>query len=94
MARSSRKMVVSVIVLLVLLVVAIVYIVYGIYMNQKLQEQQNILMQGAQLGYEQAISQLFQSAGACQQVPLTYNNQTINIIAVECLQQAQAQAAA
>lgn len=45
-------------------------------------------------GVQFALASVFQTAGNCQQVPLTFNNQTINLIAVECLQQAQAQAQA
>jgi len=44
-------------------------------------------------GVQFALASVFQAAGTCQQVPLTFNNQTINLIAIECLQQqAQAQA--
>jgi hypothetical protein len=45
-------------------------------------------------GYEFAIVSIMQRASTCQPVPLVYNNQTITLIAVECLQQAQEQAAA
>ncbi len=36
-------------------------------------------------GIEFAISTIMQRAATCQQVPLISGNQTINIIAVECL---------
>ena len=88
MARSNKKLVITVLILLVLLIAALVYIGYGVYTAKVVANQQANMIQGAQLGYEQAIAQIFQGAGACQQVPITYNNQTINIIAVECLQQA------
>ncbi len=42
-------------------------------------------------GYAYAIGQIIQQASSCQVVPLTFGNQTINIISVECLQQAQEQ---
>lgn len=38
-------------------------------------------------GYQYAFYQIMQQAAQCQQVPLTLGNQTINVIAVECLQQ-------
>jgi len=53
------------------------------------EEQLGIFQQGAQYGYEQAVIQVAQQAATCQQVPLTIENQTINLIAVECLQAAQ-----
>jgi len=39
-------------------------------------------------GYQIAILDIMQQAVTCQTVPLTFGNQTINLIAVECLQQA------
>ena len=76
-----------VIALVVLLVLAFGYIGYGKYFDWKQEQEFSIYQQGAQLGYEQAIGQLAQMAAQCQQVPITYENQTINVIAVECLQQ-------
>ena len=40
-------------------------------------------------GVQYAVLSIMQEAAKCQQVPLTFGNQTINIIAVECLQNAQ-----
>ena len=80
-----NKLNVSVVVLSVLLIVAVGYIGYNFYSDAQLQKQMVIYQSGAQVGYEQAVSQIFQQAGSCQQVPLTMNNQTINIIAIECL---------
>lgn len=79
------------IVLAILLFLALAYIGYTQYAGWKQQTDVAIMQQGAQIGYEQAISQLYQGAAQCQQVPLTYRNQTINLIAVECLQQQAAQ---
>jgi len=36
-------------------------------------------------GYQIAILNIMQQATTCQPVPLTFENQTINLIAVECL---------
>jgi len=38
-------------------------------------------------GVQFALTSVFQAAKNCQQVPLTFDNQTINLVAVECLQQ-------
>ena len=56
-------------------------------MIKKQQEQLTVYQQGAQYGYEQAIIQVVQQAATCQQVPLRIQNQTINMIAVDCLKQ-------
>ena len=47
-----------------------------------------IFQQGAQYGYEQAVVQAVQLAVTCEQVPFRIENQTLNMIAVDCLQQA------
>lgn len=69
----------------ILLVIAISYIAVGKYQQNKTQQQIVVYQQGAQAGYQQAIIQLMQQAATCQQVPVTFQNQTINMIAVECL---------
>ena len=40
-------------------------------------------------GVQYAIFSIMQQAAQCQTVPLTFGNQTINLIAVECLQMQQ-----
>lgn len=76
-------------ILLLIIVVLIGFLVYAFairpaitgYMAEKQFE-----------GFEYALVSIMQQAATCQPVPLTYNNQTINMIWVECLQQAQQQA--
>jgi len=68
------------------LVLAAGYISINKYQQNRQQEQLSIYQQGMQAGYEQAIIQLVQQAVTCQQVPINVQNQTINLIAVECLQ--------
>ncbi len=73
-------------ILVVCLVLAVGYIVFDKYSEAQQREQLTIFQQGAQYGYEQAIVQLVQQAVTCQQVPINIENQTVNLIAVECLQ--------
>lgn len=40
-------------------------------------------------GFEYALVSIMQQAATCQPVPLTYENQTINVVAIECLNQPQ-----
>ena len=93
---SEKKSKVVTIVLLILLIIAVGYIGYDCFQKYKVkqaQEQQSIIQQGAQLGYNQAVTELVELAVTCQTVPLKVNeNVTINLIAVECLQQAPAAA--
>ena len=82
-----KKAAIITIILVVLLIFTVGYIIIDKYQEKKQEEQVGIFQQGAQYGYEQAILQVMQQAVTCQQVPLTIENQTINIIAVGCLQQ-------
>ncbi len=69
------------IILGVLLIVALGYIGYGFYTTARYNEQ----VQVYQAGYEYAISQIMQQTGSCQSVPLMSGNQTLTIVAIECL---------
>jgi len=84
---DSKKIVIFL--LVVLLLGAMGYIGYGFYMTGKVVQQQNLLVEGAQYGRQQAVLQIAQLAAppTCQQVPLTIGNQTINVFAIECLNQ-------
>ncbi len=66
---------------------AVSYIVGQGYTKIKQQEQLAVFEEGTQYGYEQAIIQIVRQAVTCQQVPLTVQNQTINLIAIDCLQE-------
>lgn len=73
-------------VLVFLLILSLGYIVFEKYSEVRQKEQLSVFQQGAQYGYERAVIQLASQAATCQQVPVTVQNQTINVIAVECLQ--------
>jgi len=81
-----NKQIIAIVVLSALLISAIGYIGVNKYQQNRQQEQLSIYQQGMQAGYEQAVIQLVQQALTCQQVPINIQNQTINLIAVECLQ--------
>ena len=82
-----KKTLVITIILAILLVSTIGYIIIDKYQEKRQEKQAEIYQQGAQYGYEQAMIQIIQQAVTCQQVPLRIGNQTINIVAVGCLQQ-------
>jgi len=81
----SRATTITIIILIVLVVAALGYIGYDQYSKIK----QRQLSGYATLGYQQAIVDVARLAATCQPVPLNIGNQTINMIAVECLQQQQ-----
>lgn len=74
-------------VLAILLIGSFVYIGVKKYNGAEQEKQLEIFQQGAQYGYEQAVIQVAQMAVSCEQVPLNIQNQTINMIAVDCLSQ-------
>ncbi len=74
-----NKQIITITILVILLVVSLGFIFQDKYIEQKVQ-------QGASLGYQQAKMDIIQMAVTCQQVPVRIGNQTINLIAVECLQ--------
>ncbi len=91
---------VTLVVVTVLLILALGYILVNEYNamkaaeeNQKLEEQNSVFQQGfsngTTYGYQLAVIQLLQQASTCQSVPVTANNVTLNLVAVECLQQAE-----
>lgn len=84
---KMKKILIITIILAILLILTVSYIVINEYRESKEQEQIDIFQQGAQYGYEFSITQIIQQAVTCQQVPLILGNQTVNIIAVDCLQQ-------
>ena len=82
-----KKIIVITIILAIFLTLAIGYIIIDRYQEKKQIEQIDIFQQGAQYGYEFAITQIIQQVETCQQIPLITGNQTVSIFAVDCLQQ-------
>ena len=70
------------IIIIALGILILVGLCYFLIPKYRLTQQQ----EGFQIGYEQAIIDLMQQASTCQQVPITYQDDTLNLIAVECLQ--------
>lgn len=82
-----RKQRIAIVVLVVLLIGSVGYIGISRYNVGKEERQMEVFQQGAQYGYEQAVIQIAQRAVTCEQVPLRVENQTIDMIAVDCLRQ-------
>jgi len=84
---DKNKQTTALIIIAVALIAALGYIGLDSYNERKAQEQLNVYQNGLQAGYTQAILQLMQQASTCQQVPIMFQNQSLNIIAVECLKE-------
>ena len=79
----------TIIILSVLLVITLVYIAFSEYGDWKQEKELGIFQQGAQYGYEQAFIQIVEQALTCEQVPLRIGNDTINVRAVGCPEEAE-----
>ena len=79
MKRNKTALVIWLLILVILILlvlVAYVFLVRPALTNYALDRQNE--------GVEFAIASVMQAAAQCQPVPLTYNNQTINLVAMEC----------
>ena len=70
---------------LIITVVLLVLFIVGILVIKPAIQRYDTKMINA--GVEYAIVSIMEQAITCQTVPLTFKNQTINMIAIECLQQ-------
>lgn len=71
------------ILILILVVVALLLALAYIFLVKPALN--GLVVEGYYIGQEEAVSSIIQYAKTCQQLPLTYNNETVNIIAVNCL---------
>ncbi len=71
-------------ILLLVIIVLLIIVVYSFVVRPAIT---SYVVNAQNYGYEQAVIQVAQQAATCQQVPLRVGNETINIIAVECLRQ-------
>ena len=89
--KKMNKMTMAFIIMAVLLVGALGYVGYDIYSEAQNTKMMGIYQEGAAYGYELAFSEVYKQSLTCQPLPLTFNNQTVSLIATECLQQQQQQ---
>jgi len=82
--ERKQRVLITVLVLIIIILAAIVF--YSFIIKPSIS---GYVIDKQAEGYQIAILTIMQRASTCQTVPLFYNNQTINLIAVECLQQGQ-----
>ncbi len=72
-----------------LLIFAVGYIAVDKYFEAKSARELSVFQEGADYGYKSAVLQVIQKvSSSCEAVSVFVDNQTVNIIDVECLQQA------
>ncbi|MCG8689463.1 MAG: hypothetical protein MI892_31610 [Desulfobacterales bacterium] len=73
--------------LVVLLLGTFVWISVDNYRKGQVEMRQVAFEQGARYGYESAVVSVMEVASGCEVVPLRSGNFSMNVVAVECLQQ-------
>ncbi len=79
--KDKTRLVIGILILVI--VVLLVVVAYAFIAKPVIN---GLVIQGYNQGAQDVIVQIAQQATTCQQVPLRIGNQTINIVAVECLQ--------
>tara|TARA_Y100000034_G_scaffold32457_1_gene39804 strand:- start:171 stop:449 length:279 start_codon:yes stop_codon:yes gene_type:complete len=80
MQRNKTKWVIGTLILLIVILVGVVSYAYVLKPAVS-----GYTISAQSQGVEFAVISIMQQASNCQQVPLTFGNQTMNIIAVGCL---------
>jgi hypothetical protein len=85
--EKSAKVLIGI--LVAVIAILLVIVLYTFVVKPKLN---GYVVQGQNEGFEFAVVSIMQRAAPpnCQTVPLFYQNQTINLVSVECLQAVQA----
>ena len=81
MANKTTMLIVA---LLLVIVVLVGVVLYAFVIKPQVS---GYTVEKQQQGIDFAVVSIMQRAAQCQTVPLTYENVTLNLIAVECLQQ-------
>lgn len=86
----AKIMALAAIVMIVLGAVGYLAFVQGQKSSDEQKQKEDALVQkGIETGYNQVVVYLFSRMKACEATPITMSNQTLTLIAVECLQQQQ-----
>ena len=85
MSKKINKWVLISIILAVLLVSLLVYFGVKSYKESRENEKNEIFLQGAQYGYQNAVANLMESGADCQTVDVYVQNETMQFIDVSCL---------
>jgi len=85
MRRNNIGLIVGVLIIVIVLLLGI--ILYAFLIKPSIAGYTvGLQNQGINQGVEAAVVTIMQQAATCQQVPITFENQTMNLIWVDCLQ--------
>lgn len=83
--KGKRFLRVFVFIIILLVIIAGIFFAVKGYIAWRGNRNEMIFQQGIQFGYTEAILQVMNLSLSCQPVPLFAGNNTIEVIAVECL---------
>jgi predicted negative regulator of RcsB-dependent stress response len=86
MKRKMDKKSLAIICLVILVVGLFAYLGIQKIRTNKAESESLVYQEGVTYGYQYAIYSLIEQASTCETVPVTYENYTLNVIAVECFQ--------
>ena len=72
----------------ILLLIVLVYLGVRFYNDNKLAKEQEMFTQGAQYGYQTAVSDLMMNAKDCKPVDVYVQNTTMQLVDMSCVKQA------
>lgn len=87
----ENKWFITSVILGVFLLLTVGYLAVTQYNQFQRQQQTTAFQEGAQAGFQRAVVQVIQQSRNCEPVPLNAGNTTVNVVAVECLEQARQQ---
>jgi cobalamin biosynthesis protein CobD/CbiB len=86
MEENKKKTKIIIGVLILVIVVLLFFVIYAFLVKPAITGR---IIQAQNQGVTYAISSIVELASQCQPVPLPFENQTINLVSIECLQQDQ-----
>ena len=84
--KSDKIKNIFIIILLVIIIVGGSMYFNNLIENKQTIRDQELISNASNFGYGQALQNIYDVVVKCQQIPLTFNNQTVTVIAMECLQ--------
>ena len=79
--KNNTRMIIGI--LISVIIILLIVIIYAFVVKPAIN---GMIVQGYNQGAQDVIIKIAQESIKCQQVPLVIGNQTINIVAVDCLQ--------
>lgn len=81
----KNKLGILTLILGILLIVVTFYLIEEKYSQNRLEHETEVFMNGSMYGQKLFYNQIMNELTQCKKVPLPFNNQTVNLVLIECL---------